>query len=132
MAQVEIITGKERRRGWTREQKEAILAEAFAPGVNIRAFSRQADISTGLLYKWRRTVWKMKREPAFARLVALAATAPALSASAATSPAGTVPLPVPAAELPAIEIDMQGNKVRIPPTMPSALASAMIRALVRV
>jgi Transposase len=84
MAQVEIITGKERRRGWPREQKEAILAEAFAPGVNIRAFSRQADISTGLLYKWRRTVWKMKREPAFARLVALAATAPATFSSGAT------------------------------------------------
>ena len=47
MAQVEIISGRDRRREWTREQKEAILAEAFAPGVNVRAFSRRVDITAG-------------------------------------------------------------------------------------
>ncbi len=36
MAQVEVITGISRRRKYTEEQKLAVLAEAFAPGVFVR------------------------------------------------------------------------------------------------
>jgi transposase len=32
MARVEVITGVERRRNWSDEQKRAIVAESFAPG----------------------------------------------------------------------------------------------------
>ena len=128
MTQVEIITGKDRRREWSREQKEAILAEAFAPGVNVKAFARRADISTSLLYKWRRTLWKAKREPAFAQVKAVTDLAPALSSLATPAPAMLVSS---AAELPAIEIEVCGNKVRIPGSMPPALATAVLRALVQ-
>src|SRR5262249_2435669 len=31
MARVEVITGRQRRRRWTEEQKRAIVAESFAP-----------------------------------------------------------------------------------------------------
>ena len=128
MAQVEIITGKDRRREWSREQKEALLAEAFASGVNVKAFARRSDVSTSLLYKWRRTLWKAKRAPAFALVKTVADPVPALP-----SPATPVPalLAASAAELPAIEIEVRGNKVRIPGSMPPALATAVLRALVR-
>ena len=39
--------------------------------------------------------------------------------------------PVAACELPAIEIDVRGSKVRIPGSMPPALATAVLRALAR-
>lgn len=128
MAQVEIITGKDRRREWSREQKEALLAEAFASGVNVKAFARRSDVSTSLLYKWRRTIWKAKREPAFAQVKTVADFVPALPSPAPPTPA---PLSASAVELPAIEIEMRGNKVRIPGSMPPALATAVLRALVR-
>ncbi len=58
MPQIHLITGNDRRRTWTREEKDAILAEAFAPGVCIREMSRRLGISTSLLYTWRKELWK--------------------------------------------------------------------------
>jgi transposase len=114
--QVEVITGAERRRKWTREQKEAILAEAFAPGAVARAVARQNDISSGQLYGWRKELWEANRIADFARVtVADTATTTALS--------------VRACELPAIEIEMCGSRVRIPATMPPVLAAAIVKAL---
>ena len=53
MAQVEVITGTSRRRKYTEEQKLAVLAEAFAPGVFVREVIRRHDIPASSLYKWR-------------------------------------------------------------------------------
>jgi transposase-like protein len=38
MAQIEVISGVERRRRWTLEEKQAHVAQAFVPGGNVRAF----------------------------------------------------------------------------------------------
>jgi transposase len=54
MSRVEVISGRERRRHWSKEQKRAIVAEAFAPGASVSAIARRADISTGQIYRWRR------------------------------------------------------------------------------
>jgi transposase-like protein len=58
MAQVEVITGADRRRCFTMEQKRRFLAEAFAPGVNVKAFCRRHDIAYSVefaLYVAQRT-----------------------------------------------------------------------------
>ena len=53
MARVEVITGTARRRTYTEEQKLALLATAFSPGVCVRDVIRRHDIPASSLYKWR-------------------------------------------------------------------------------
>src|SRR5437660_4717664 len=53
MARVEVITGPERRRRWSEDQKRAIVAESFVPGAVVSNVARRADISAGQIYHWR-------------------------------------------------------------------------------
>src|SRR3982074_229226 len=53
MARFEVITGPERRRRWSEDQKRAIVAESFAPGAVVSDVARRADISAGQIYRWR-------------------------------------------------------------------------------
>src|SRR5580693_5491819 len=53
MARVEVITGVERRRSWSDEQKRAIVAESFAPGAIVSEVARRAEVSPGQIYRWR-------------------------------------------------------------------------------
>ncbi|HSO41687.1 MAG TPA: transposase [Rhodospirillales bacterium] len=54
MAQVHILTGPERRRRFSLEQKQAIVAAAFAPGAVVSEVARRADVCASLIYRWRR------------------------------------------------------------------------------
>ena len=47
MARVEVITGPERRRRWSEEQKRAIVAASLAPGAVISEVARRADVGAG-------------------------------------------------------------------------------------
>src|SRR5690349_12199437 len=47
MARVEVITGPERRRCWSAEQKRAIVAESLAPGAVVTEIARRAEIGPG-------------------------------------------------------------------------------------
>jgi transposase len=51
---VELITGRRRRRDWTREEKAEILAASAAPGAVITEVARHYGVSRGLLWTWRR------------------------------------------------------------------------------
>ena len=50
---MEIITGVERRRRWSVEQKLRILAEIDQPGASVATVARRHEISRGLLWHWR-------------------------------------------------------------------------------
>ena len=50
----EILTGPERRRRWSVDQKLAIVAEFDRPGSSGAVVAQRYGISTGLLYTWRR------------------------------------------------------------------------------
>src|SRR5258708_39548302 len=54
MASVEVLAGPERRRRWSVEQKQAIVAAAFGPGALVRDVARRADVTASLIYRWRR------------------------------------------------------------------------------
>src|SRR5258708_38326809 len=54
MASVEVLAGPERRRRWSVEQKQAIVAAAFGPGAVVRDVARRADVTASLIYRWRR------------------------------------------------------------------------------
>lgn len=49
----EILTGTDRRRRWSSEEKTQILKEAFAPGAVVTAVARLHDIRPQQIYQWR-------------------------------------------------------------------------------
>jgi transposase len=110
MARVEVITGPERRRRWSAEQKRAIVAESLAPGAVVAEIARRADIRPGQIYRWRREIGV---GDGFAQvLIAPVGDGPGCSAA------------------PAIEIAFAGKaRVRIPALIPTGLAAAVVKAL---
>jgi transposase len=66
---MEIITGVERRRRWSVEDKLRIVAETEQPGSGIAEIARRYEISRGLLWNWRsqvrRGVLSPEPEPVF-------------------------------------------------------------------
>ncbi len=54
MSHVTLLTGPERRRRWNEDIREQILAAAFSPGATVADVARRFQVSTSLIYKWRR------------------------------------------------------------------------------
>jgi transposase len=50
---VEVITSVQRRRRWTRAEKERIVAAAIAPGADASEVARAEGIHTSQLFRWR-------------------------------------------------------------------------------
>ena len=116
MASLEVLAGPERHRRWSVEQKQAIVAAAFKPGAVVRDVARLADVTSSLIYRWRRDL------RAAANGFAQVLVAPAVDGV-------TAPPPMP---MPAIEIELAGNaRVRIPASVSPALAAAVVEALAR-
>src|SRR5215813_14812475 len=51
---IDIRVGVERRRRWGREDKLRIVRESLAPNAVVTEVARRHEISTGLLYTWRK------------------------------------------------------------------------------
>ncbi|MBV8889625.1 MAG: transposase [Alphaproteobacteria bacterium] len=112
------MTGVERRRRWSDDEKRAIVAESFAPGAVVAEVARRAEVSPGQIYRWRQEV-----RAAIAGFALLLIAAP----EAAESTAG----PRYDGE-PAIELEFAGKIiVRIPRSIPAELAAAVVKALSR-
>ena len=54
LRRIEVITGEERRRRWSSEEKAKITAESLEPGAKVAAVARRHGVSLGLLHSWRR------------------------------------------------------------------------------
>jgi transposase len=54
MDRITVISGPERRRAWTAEQKEALVLAACAPGAVVADIARAADLHPSLIHRWRR------------------------------------------------------------------------------
>lgn len=65
MSRMEIISGIERRRRWSKEAKLAILAEVEEPGVRIADVARRHDIYPGQIRFWRKTLSPFDRPTSF-------------------------------------------------------------------
>jgi transposase len=119
MTQVTILTGRDRRRNWSLEDRHRILTAAFAPGAVISAIARQFDIASSMIYKWRRQAVAANRALAFVPAVVTDAEPPPAVEQAALPPA-----PV------AIAVEFSaGVRVVIDATAPAALVTATLRAL---
>lgn len=64
MGQVTVFSGPERRRRWSDDERSQILTEAFSSGARVAEVARRHDISTGLIYTWRRKFYAGRAEPA--------------------------------------------------------------------
>ena len=118
MARIEVITGPERRRRWSEEEKRAIVAESLAPGATVSEVARRADVCAGQIYRWRQELRTIA--DGFAQVLI---APPEPSAKPADGAA--------VAEA-AIEVEFAGKvRVRIPGSVPADLAAAVVKALSR-
>ena len=112
---VEIITGRERRRRWSPQDKVRIVAETNEPGSMIRAVAARHGVCESLLFTWRRQAREgllapVAESPVFVPVQALAPT------SAAVAPLEERPRPASrsASALGLIEIELgNGRQVRV-------------------
>ena len=124
MARVEVISGPERRRRWSVDQKRAIVAASLAPGAVVSEVARRAEVGAGQIYRWRKELGAVAN-----------GFAPVLIAPLATMADGAVH------GEPAIEVEFAGKslpsgsdprvRVRIPGSVPAGLAAAVVKALSR-
>jgi transposase len=115
-----LITGGERRRRWSDEDRVRILAAIAEPGAVVADVARREDVCTSLVYKWRRAERRDQSAGAcgFSPVI-IETTPPAPSAlpPSQTSASGVV------------EVDLKDLRVRISADAPSAVIAATLKAL---
>lgn len=62
MGRVEILTGRERRRIWSDDQKLTILEEVATSGLTVADVARRHDVLPQQIYAWRRNFAQDQRE----------------------------------------------------------------------
>jgi transposase len=130
-ARVEVITGVERRRDWTDEEKLAIVAESCEDGVVISDVARRHGLRPQQLFTWRNEFRRREADrlqyggaPAFTPVM-IAHDRPA--GAAAEAPA--VAAPVSSAGVAQIEIVLGGAIVRLHGAADAKILAAVLRAV---
>jgi transposase len=118
MGRMTLITGGERRRRWSQEERARILAEIAEPGAVVADVARRADVCTSLVYKWRREALRQETASGFAPV--MIEPAPAILASATAAKAE---------DAAAIVVEVRDARVRIGAGASSALIAATLKAL---
>jgi transposase len=112
---VEVITSVQRRRRWSRAEKERIVAATLEPGAVASEVARAAGIHTSQLFRWRQQL-----------------CGPA-GAAAGFSPVAVVPGAAAAPAAAMIEIEFAGGtRVRIAGAADPGTVSALIAALAKI
>ena len=77
----------ERRRRWTRSEKERLVAASFEPGVSASEVARTASIHVSQLFRWRKLLCERVASPApVPTLVPVAVVPPPPSTSVEAEP----------------------------------------------
>jgi transposase len=128
---VEVITGRQRRRRWTAEEKARIVAESFEADANISDVARRHGLARGLLTTWRREFSSGGREPVQSFAAVRIDTAAPVSSDAPRYSAELEAVALPAVRIRArIEIDVAGARIRVESGVDRATL-AMVLAAVR-
>jgi transposase len=118
---LEVITSVQRRRRWSRAEKERIVAAALEPGVVASEVAREAGIHASQLFRWRQELCKWTAAPVAFNPVAIA---PVPDSATLPSPA---PLPEQAGT---VEIEFAtGGRMQITGSVDTSTVSALIKAL---
>jgi transposase len=115
MGRMTLITGGERHRRWSCEERTRILAAIEEPGAVVAEVARRADVCTSLIYKWRHAARAAATTSGFAQLIV----------------ENTPPSPSPAnePELGASLVEMKNARIRIGANASSAVITATLKAL---
>lgn len=123
---MEVLTGPERRRRWSDEEKLRIIREAEEPGVRYADVARRHDITAPQLYQWRVAL----REGRLIDPGALAGNGSIGFVEVAPTILGAVPSDGAAAVAATIEISLSGGRVlRAPSSLPTVELKRLIRAV---
>jgi transposase len=114
MGQITLLTGPERRRRWNEEERRQILEEAFSPGACVTQVAQRHDVSTALIYTWRRKLREPAPDPCLTEAVVV------------DEDAGQPPAHRPAVVV--VEL-VKGSRVSIFAGATPTLATAVVKAL---
>jgi len=110
----EILSGVERRRRWSEDEKARIIEESFTAGAKVSDVARKHGVSRGLIFAWRKEARVDGLAiPAVPRLIPVQlATSSPLPSSVMPAPLAQTPPPVRSTGRKAgmIEIDLGGSK----------------------
>jgi len=120
MGRMTLITGDERRRRWSEEDRVRILAAIAEPGAVVAEVARREDICTSLVYKWRREARRTASADASGFSPVIIEAPP--------RPSPTLPL-ASGSDPGVIEVELKGVRVRIGADAPSAVIAATLKAL---
>jgi transposase len=110
---LEVFTGAGRRRRWSREQKARIIAESYAGEESVSAVARRHGLTAQQLFAWRRDAGR--EATADASDAGLAFAPVMIDDAQAPRPALQRPAATAAWPQAAIEIEISGATVRVPP-----------------
>jgi transposase len=120
MGGMTLITGVERRRRWSDEDRVRILAAIAEPGAVVAEVARREDICTSLVYKWRRAAQRNRSaDPC--------GFSPVIIETAVPAPSTLSPLHGSASGV--VELEMKDVRVRISADAPSGVIAATLKAL---
>ncbi len=120
MGRMTLITGDERRRRWSEEDRTRILAAISEPGAVVAEVARREDVCTSLVYQWRRDARRTMSAGASGFSPVIIETPP--------RPSPTLP-PASGSDPCVIEVDLKGVRVRISADAPSVVIAATLKAL---
>ncbi len=122
MGRMTLITGSERRRRWSDEDRARILAAIAEPGAVVADVARREDVCTSLVYKWRRAARRDRSDSA-------CGFSPVVIEAAPASPATLAPATEDVAQNVVVEVELKDVRVKIGATAPSAVIAATLKAL---
>ncbi|EAV40508.1 hypothetical protein SIAM614_21512 [Stappia aggregata IAM 12614] len=133
MGRVEILTGRERRRIWSDDQKLAILEEVATIGLTVADVARRHDVLPQQIYAWRRKFaedrGKLLQEPCFLP-VTLVESESATPGKASEEEAVRKSAPKKAAQIGRIEIRCKGGRVlKVDAGMDPLMLQGLIRSV---
>ena len=123
MGQITVFSGPERRRRWSEAERLQILTEAFADEGCVAQVARRYDVSTGLIYTWRRKLCQP---------VEGSGPASPVEVGFAEAVVVDVTCAEPPTLQPAIVVDLaQSGRVSIFASASTAMAATVLKALAR-
>jgi transposase len=116
---VEVLASVERRRRWSRAEKERIVAAAMEPGAVASEVARAAGIHTSQLFRWRQQLCERTQIPPAFNPVAIAVEA-AIASPASPERAGVIEIAF-----------ATGGRMRITGPVDASTVATLMKALAR-
>ena len=109
---VEVLSGIERRRRWSHNDKMRIVEETLLPGAKVTEVARRNGLAASVVFTWRRQARTVKKGPCFAPLQIITAETGEENAKLLPEDDGRGRT-VAAARMGLIEIDLGNRRRRI-------------------